>query len=427
MKRAVGTFSLALLSLMGCVDSGASSDLLDPVTLVLGETVESEPPASDGDDSAPSGVAAPAEPTADEADNSDGGDATPEPVTDSEPAAPEEQFVSGRLAAGGAYELFPLGPAVAGETWTLDATWSSSATFVVVLFDHQQNLLMRVYMGRGSRLRHTLRADTEDLTIGVMAPRLSSGGDFSLRVRRESGGTVPAPQAHVAWLNFGGASNVSVSGEPALSFGAFDGAMVGSDYAGQTDVLKEEIVAAVRADFAEFNISILTSDDGPPPSEPHATIHFGGFSTGLLGLADSVDAYNQVADEDALVYVESFAAYWTMELTAEEMAVMIANVASHELGHLLGLYHTKNPIDVMDTTGDAWQLASPQSFARAALEDSVFATGMGDSPTILAQTVGYSPFLSAARAKSPVGLAARQIVQGELPHACGTCRRLDHE
>ena len=59
--------------------------------------------------------------------------------------------------------------------------------------------------------------------------------------------------------------------------------------------------------------------------------------------------------------MEAFASYGTMKLEPAEFAVAIANVASHELGHLLGLPY-EDPDDVMDTTGLAWDLAGEQWF-----------------------------------------------------------------
>jgi hypothetical protein len=102
-------------------------------------------------------------------------------------------------------------------------------------------------------------------------------------------------------------------------------------------------------------------------------------------------------------------------------------VASHELGHLIGLYHTKDPQEVMDSTGTAWDLAGTQTFRRAALEDSVFATGYENTPRLLDQTLGPNPSGDASRQKY-LGEAKqlrykeiRRFVRREVGCRCGNC------
>jgi hypothetical protein len=231
-------------------------------------------------------------------------------------------------------------------------------------------------------------------------------------------------------LNFAGGSDVRVHLHPPMTFSAFTGSMVGPAYADKTQVLKQTILEAMRADYAAFNIQFASSDSGPP-AEPYSTVHFGGKDSGLLGLADAVDEYNTTDDQACIVFVETFSAYQGMGLSAEQMGVMIANVGSHELGHLLGLYHTKDPDDLMDTTGSAWDLSQDQQFRRAPLEESVFPTGMEDCPRLLEIALGPGPQSAKAAAGSklvrePAYKLIRRFARQEIRHACGTCLHLEH-
>lgn len=352
---------------------------------------------------------------------------------DSGPGAPVTA-VSGTVAGHGDYELFELGPVLRGDQLTVTSAGGllSGGSFLVVLLDEDRNLLRREILSSGAGLRHIVRAASANVYLGVTPPFGRTGGEFRLSIARQAGVAVPPPQRQRVWLNFAGASGVQVHRRTGISFPAFDGGLLGADYAGATAALKAAIVAAMRQDYADYQVTILTSDDGPPPEEPHATLHFGHYDGRLLGLADSVDQYNEDIWQSAIIYVESFADFAVMGLSAEEMGQMIANVASHELGHLLGLFHTQVPADVMDTTGTAWDLAADQSFLRGELEPTVFPTGYEDSPARLADTVGVRLGPKAgglARPLSPETMqrkaALRALVREELRCRCGNCLNPD--
>jgi hypothetical protein len=358
-------------------------------------------------------------------------DATP-PADASPLTAKSSQTFTGSVSSTGQYQLFDLGAGEAGDYWTISLRTALSGPFVVVLLDVDDNLLQRTYVSAATPLRHILRESTGQVHLGIMPPASGGGGNFTLKATLQNGQSVPASRRQVVWVNFAGGDNVSVHHRDPVSFGPFDGAMVGDEYADHTRDLKDVILREMRADYAAYNVVILSSDDGPPPDGPHSVVHFGGDESGLLGLADSVDNYNQELTQNAIVYVDNFAIYWTMALEPDEMGVMIANVASHELGHLLGLYHTRDPDDLMDTTGSAWDLADNQSFHRSPLEPTVFATGWEDSPRLLAQIVGSNPDAgkSATRqkcVKAGVYKAIRRFTQEELTSRCGTCLSLAHE
>ena len=324
--RHAPSYLLAILVAAGISGCGPQiGDSADPVTAILDA-------ASTPTDSQTSSASTP---PADSNDQNDNSSSAPPDVT---------RTFTGFVNGVGEYELLSLGPGNMGDKWVITPTSPFDGPFVVVLFDADQNLLMRSYMSYNNVMHHTLRADADEVYLGIMPSYATGrGGTFGLRTRVQSGQAIPTPRRQIVYLNFAGGTNVQVHTRAAMSFGPFDGVLVGDAYAEHTEEMKAVILAEMCADYADFDIAFHTSDDGPPPDSPYSTVHFGGDEPGLLGLADSVDSYNHNLSQQAVVYVDNFAPYWTMRLQPDEMAVMIANVASHELGHLLGLYHTQRP------------------------------------------------------------------------------------
>ncbi|MFQ5592347.1 MAG: matrixin family metalloprotease, partial [Phycisphaerae bacterium] len=74
--------------------------------------------------------------------------------------------------------------------------------------------------------------------------------------------------------------------------------------------------------------------------------------------------------------------------SAAEMSTAIANVASHEVGHLLGLAHTADSLGIMDVTASLSELLADQDFRRSPLYYEVFPIGHQDAIQTLVDTVG---------------------------------------
>ncbi len=356
-------------------------------------------------------------------------------VTRDEPAARSTSgpvIVTGTVGADGDYALLPLTDAATGESWTVSDARGllGGGSFLVCLFNADNELMQRQIVTAAAPLEHIVRADTSLVYLGVAATAGGAGGDFRFQVSRHTA-VVPDTQPQVVWLNFNGGARVTVHGRNPIAFPAFDANLLGGVYAGTTATMKAAILAAMRADYATYNVVIASSDDGPPPEGPYATLHFGGQDARLLGLADNVDEYNTDPWQVAVIYVEDFADFAQMGLSAEEMGQMVGNVASHEFGHLIGLFHTAAPVDLMDTTGTAWDLAADQTFTRAPLERTVFPTGYENSPRRLAETVGTNNAAARTSARhTPTEkmlrqAAVRALVRTQLPSRCGTCLHLD--
>jgi hypothetical protein len=236
-----------------------------------------------------------------------------------------------------------------------------------------------------------------------------------LEIRRAPG-TSSSPRIQQLWLNFEGVSALEVREVELRDVGAFDPSGIAPRYADDAVLLREAIVDCVRRHYAPFGVSVSSSSDGPAPQGPFSVVHFGGDHATLLGLADAVDPLNADLTQQAVVFTDRFAAYAGMQLDASQLAQMIGNVAAHEAGHLLGLYHTAAPADLMDTTGTAWDLVGDRSLSRAPLAPSVFPVGYQHAGLLLGEALGTGGVAIASKA------AARDR---ESPAAaacwCGSC------
>jgi hypothetical protein len=335
--------------------------------------------------------------------------------------------LEGELSGAADVRFFDLAPAAAGESWTVsgDVQVAIGSALLVALFDADLNLLAQVRVQRSIARTFVIPRDTPMLRLGVAATT-DSGGGFRLRAGASAPAPPPGPRPQLIWLNFAGGEDVRVAGNAGISFGPFDAAELGAAYAGQTHTVKSTIVDVVREHYAPYDVEIVTSDESPPPAAPHCVVHFGGEHPALLGLADRVDENNSDPQDTAVVFVRTFARYSVMQLSPEQFGRMIANSASHELGHLLGLHHTAGPANLMDTTASAWDLVGPRVFSRERLEGRVFPAGYEHSPLRLEDIVGprpgYVPPAEGATAKlDPSAMILRELIPAPPVHLCGNC------
>ena len=118
-----------------------------------------------------------------------------------------------------------------------------------------------------------------------------------------------------------------------------------------------------------------------------------------------------------------------LQPSVDEMAQALANVTSHEIGHLLGLNHTADPSGLMDITATANQLLVNQRFEQSPLVPELFPLGsQAPLPLLLAAIGEVSPGAVAAaqikslRAVAPARLPGELALPKSLLLSCG-CRR----
>jgi hypothetical protein len=222
-------------------------------------------------------------------------------------------------------------------------------------------------------------------------PGFGSWGEYTLVAGKQATDTPSAPQSDTVLLVFNGASSVRIGRRAAVDVPAFDAAGISPDFAGQTRTMTREVVARVREDYAGVNLTILSTSEGDRYAAGMSRVYFGTFDPALLGVAEGVDEFNLARDQEAIVFTDTFDAFMKINPSLEDMAQALANVTSHEIGHLLGMVHTADAAGVMDVTASLRELTYDQAFTRSPIYSAVFPLGYQDAPGYLIDVLGARP------------------------------------
>ncbi len=317
----------------------------------------------------------------------------------------QPQAISGSISSGDDIDVYDLGPVTPGDRIIVNITADDSLDGAMALFDDAGAALLvndhrNVYLGRsGPFIDVIIRRPSQSCFVALSStPGYDSTGDYVLTAFDEFPTPIPDPREDVILLDFAWETNVHIGSRSAIEVPAFDAANISSAYLGETDEMMAQIVARVREDFAAYDVTILSTSEGAEYDAAMSRIHFGTFDAALLGVAEGVDEYNATSGQEAIVFTDTFSAFMRLDPSVSEMAQAVANVASHEIGHLLGLIHTDNPDDLMDVTASLSELLLDQEFAKSPIYTAVFPLGSQDSVQSLLDAVGGD--MALARQKS---------------------------
>ncbi|MBI1827456.1 MAG: hypothetical protein HY287_05270 [Planctomycetes bacterium] len=307
----------------------------------------------------------------------------------------QPQVISGNLSDASDIDVYDLGPVSAGDHVKVAVSVSNGLRGAIALLDENGDSLLindhrNVYMGKnGPFIDLILRRDSRSCLIAMTStPGFNSSGGYELTVSTTPVGQVPAPRPDDIILDFSAGRSVQIGTRPPIDVPAFNAASIDPSFQGTTDEMIAEIVSRVRQHFKGYNVRILSTSEGAQASTRMSRIHFGTFDAALLGVAATVDEYNSEVAQQAIVFTDTFKAFMVLRPSASEMAQALANVASHEIGHLEGLVHTANPPDIMDVTASLRQLLQDQEFQDSPLYSDVFPIGHQDSVQYLLDSVG---------------------------------------
>ncbi len=294
--------------------------------------------------------------------------------------------ITGSLAGGDDVDVFSLGTFQAGQTFSATLTGEKAVNPDNVqfgFFDQDQEVAIlddNAITATDQSISFTVRKPgTYYLALAEFDLSPSSSYDYSLAVTIGSA-AVTTPPTQIVYLNFSGASTVTVGGitfNNVLPFSVIDNGMDPQALAAQT-------VARVRTDFAPYNMQILSSYETIEPSATHSTVYISASSNpSFYGLSEDVDWYNRDSADDAIIFAGLLNG---QGLTQTQFVTALANITTHEMGHLSGLAHTSDDTELMDQITPLHALDQLQTFHLAPLAE--FPIGDENTPQLLQFALG---------------------------------------
>lgn len=329
--------------------------------------------------------------------------------------------IQGEISDSEDVDIYNLGPVKAGDRIVVELTASDSLRGAIALFDEFESLLLvndhrNVYLGKRKPFVDVIiRRPADECYLALSStPGFASSGAYTMVAAKQSSIVIPDARPDTILLDFAGAQSVRIGSRPAIDVPRFNASAISEKYTGFTNSMITRIVEAVREDFAGLNGSVLTTSEGAVYDGNMTRIFFGTYNEALLGVAEGVDEFNSDLDQVAIVFTETFSAFMRADPTLQQMSQSIANVASHEIGHLLGLIHTQDNNGIMDVTASVRRLLEDQSFRKSPIYSLVYPVGNQNTVQTLLDTLGGDETLLLSR-NQPVVLREYETADDEVP------------
>jgi hypothetical protein len=323
-------------------------------------------------------------------------------------ATEEDSLIRGHVDGSRDVDVYDLGPVLPGERIIVEMLPDAGLNGAIAVFSDNRACMLvndhrNVYLGvKEPFIDVVFERATESCYVAVAStPTQSSSGDYALIASKIGALNPPQPRPDVVLLSFEGGDGVRIGSRAAINVPPFDAASISNRYAQQTDDIIAQTVARIREDFLPYDVTVLSTSEGASADALTTVLYFGTYDEALLGVAEGVDEFNATQGQRAIVFTDTFAAFDPLTPSADEMSQALANVASHEIGHLLGLVHTADAAGVMDVTASLSQLLADQHFTMSPLHGDVFPIGSQDAVQLLADTLGGDARLGRSLAQTP--------------------------
>lgn len=306
--------------------------------------------------------------------------------------------IEGSVDAVGEHDLYRVASLNLGDRIVVDVDGGTELDLVAALFSDDEDVVAfnddRVMDGSDLNplIDIVVRGAAGDYILGIAPyPSSTATGDYTVHVAITRDAGVPDQVGQMVFLEWRGGEGVVVPNVGSFDLPPFDATQLGPYSSGQTANLKLGIEQVIADRFKAYNFTLLNSDDTPDPPDPHSTIYFGSRSRVAFAVSEQIDTFNQDQADDAIVFTESFDGAFNSVPTLAEMAVAVGNTTAHEIGHLLGLVHTRECSELMDSTCSNDALLFEQTFGKAPLDSNVFPVGFQDAAEILGWVLGLAP------------------------------------
>jgi hypothetical protein len=304
----------------------------------------------------------------------------------------EIRFVS-TIRSGRDINVFQLGSLAAGDRIVADIqAQNDNLDAVAAVFDADARLVDfnddRDPNDLNPLIDFVLRANPGAYFLAIIGfPGSGTTGEYEADVRIQRQVGVPAPHNQIVFLDWRGGSGIAIPNVGTFDLSPFSATDVGFPNS-QTQALKDATLQVAQDRYHGFDIAFLSSDHEAVPAAAHSTVYFGGDVPQAFAVSQDIDSYNQNPSDDSIVFVNDFANSFSHPPSFNEMATALGNTVAHEVGHLLGLVHTADCLDLMDTSCANDRLLVPQELSTAPLDASVFPFGVQPEPDLLTWILG---------------------------------------
>lgn len=221
---------------------------------------------------------------------------------------------------------------------------------------------------------------------------VATDGAQSVHVRIQRGTNLFQPRQQRVLVSFAGSPRASAGPFPAQPVRTFSATNLNPAWgAAETTAIKTAILTRLNGVYLPYNVEFFSSDDTPPPNLPSMTVHMGETNLFAYGVADHIDPRNDTLTGTAIVYATSIFNDFGGGLSAADVGTLIGTITSHEVGHLLGLRHVNEAVDLMFTGADPTNPLTIRTDSTVSTAEQVWnqpSIGIQDADLLLRETVG---------------------------------------